>query len=391
VIHRLLLVAVLLAFAQQGKGPRTTIPEEKDRNRHDEFLKVAKAGNVDLLFVGDSITDGWRGGGKAIWDKYFGPFKPANFGISGDRTEHVIWRLRNGELEGIQPKLVVLMIGTNNGDPAGDVAQGIRTIINDIHERSPRSKVLLLAIFPRSEKPDGARAKNEEVNKLIAKFATFAETRKVAYLDINAKFLAPDGTLPKDIMPDFLHPNEKGYQIWADAIIDKVKQMLQGESGRPLPGFSPPSTVAKVAKIEESVAAGKVDAGMKSLQKLAEDKDAKTAEAAKSTLAAIEAWKESVDKEIARLREEGDVFTAADLCAGMEKNFTGDAAKGYQEQASELKKDAAYTAGKEFQKLSAFPAELRKDPRFVKQVEAFVKKYPEGYYSKQAQALIAAK
>jgi len=120
------------AAAPQAKGPSTTIPVEKDRNRHDEFLKVAKAGGVDLLFLGDSITDGWRGGGKAIWDKNFAPLKAANFGISGDRTEHVIWRLRNGELEGIQPRLVVLMIGTNNGDPAPDVALGIKTIIADI-------------------------------------------------------------------------------------------------------------------------------------------------------------------------------------------------------------------------------------------------------------------
>src|SRR5947208_11036611 len=107
-IHRLLILWVALepwgavgtAQAQQGKGPSTTIPVEKDRNRHDEFLKVAKAGGVDLLFVGDSITDGWRSTGKSVWDKAFAPLKAANFGISGDRTEHVIWRLRNGELEG---------------------------------------------------------------------------------------------------------------------------------------------------------------------------------------------------------------------------------------------------------------------------------------------------
>jgi lysophospholipase L1-like esterase len=379
------------AAAPQGKGPNTTIPAEKDRNRHDEFLKVAKAGGVDLLFVGDSITDGWRGGGKSVWDKYFAPLKAANFGISGDRTEHVIWRMRNGELEGIQPKLVVLMIGTNNGDPAPDVALGIKTIISDIHERHPRTKVLLLGIFPRSEKPDAGRAKNDEVNKLIAKFVTFAETRKVAYLDIGAKFLAPDQTLPKDIMPDFLHPNEKGYQIWADAIIDKVKQMLQEESGKPIPSFSPPSSVAKVARIEETIAAGKFDAGSKALEKLTGDKDAKTAEAAKASLAVIEAWKGSIDAEIVRLQKDGDLFTAAELASGMAGNYTGDAAKAYQEQASELKKDPAYAAGKEFQKLVARPAELRKDPRFVKLVEAFVKKYPDGYYAKQAQALISGK
>src|SRR6185295_1316527 len=193
----ILLAAASLAAAPQGKGPSTTIPVQKDPNRHEEFLKVAKAGGVDLLFVGDSITDGWRGGGKAIWDKNFGAYKPANFGISGDRTEHVIWRMRNGELDGIAPKLVVIMIGTNNGgDSAPDVAAGIKTIIMDIHERVPKAKFLLLAIFPRGEKAsDGARVKNEEVNKLIAKYPGDLSLGRVSYLDINTKFLTADGTL----------------------------------------------------------------------------------------------------------------------------------------------------------------------------------------------------
>jgi lysophospholipase L1-like esterase len=385
-----LLLAGLAVWAQ-AKGPRTTIPEEKDRNRHEEFLKIAKAGGVDLLFVGDSITDGWRGSGKAIWDKTFGPFKPANFGIGGDRTEHVIWRMRNGELDGIQPKLVVLMIGTNNGDPAPDVALGIKTILLDIHERCSRAKVLLLGIFPRSEKPDVARMKNDEVNKLISRFQGAMELGRVSYLDIGPKFLAADGTLSKDIMPDFLHPNEKGYQIWADAILDKVKQLMQEDSGKPLPSFSPPSPVARVAKIEESISAGKFDSGLKALEKLKDDKDAKTADAAKATLAIIEAWKASVEAEIARLKEAGDVVLAAEIAGAMGSTYTGDAAKAYQEQASELKKDPAYGVGKEYQKLAARPAEQRKDPRFVKLVEAFLKKNPEGFYAKAAQALISGK
>jgi lysophospholipase L1-like esterase len=388
----LLLLILSCGLAQaQGKGPNTTIPVEKDRNRHDEFLKIAKAGGVDLLFLGDSITDGWRGGGKAIWDKTFGPYKPANFGISGDRTEHVIWRLRNGELDGIQPKLAVVMIGTNNGDPAPDVALGIKTILQDIHERCPRCKVLLLGIFPRSEKPDGARAKNDEVNKLIARFAGDLSLGRVSYLDIGAKFLAPDGTLPRDIMPDFLHPNEKGYQIWADAIIDKVKQLMMDDAGKPAPTFSPPSPVARVAHIEDGIAAGKVDAGIKALEKLASDKDEKTADAAKASLATIEAWKASVDKEIARLKEVGDPYLAAEYATGMASVYAGAAAKAYQEQASELKKSPEYAIGKEYQKLAARPVEVRKDPRFVKMVEAFVKKHPDSYYAKQAEAMISGK
>jgi lysophospholipase L1-like esterase len=225
-------LAPAFAAAAEPKGPTTTIPAEKDRNRHDEFLKIAKAGGVDLLFLGDSITDGWRGGGHAVWDKYFAPLKAANFGIGGDRTEHVIWRIRNGELDGIAPKLAVLMIGTNNGgDSAEDVAAGIRTILTDIHTRSPKTRILLLGIFPRSEQPDGAREKNNQVNKLVAKYA---DGKNLVYLDIGEKFLAADKkTLPTDIMPDHLHPNEKGYQIWADAIIDTVKAMMQDEPEKP--------------------------------------------------------------------------------------------------------------------------------------------------------------
>ncbi len=394
--HRLLLllIATVLAaaVAGDGGGPNTTIPAEKDPNRHQEFLAIAKAGGVDLLFLGDSITDGWRGGGINVWNKYWAPLKAANFGIGGDRVEHVLWRLRHGELDGIQPKLVVMMIGTNNGDSADDVALGIKTLLVEIHNRSPKSKVLLLGIFPRSEHPDGAREKNDNVNKQIAKFSTYAEGRRIVYLDIGAKFLAPDGTLPKDIMPDFLHPNEKGYQIWAEAIVDTVKQLMQDEPMRPVPTFSPPATMPRVAKLEDTISSGKVGIGAKALEKLAEDKDPKIADAAKASLATVQAWKAQVDAELAKLKDAGDVFIAGDLASSLAAGYAGsEEGKAYQEQAAALKKDPAFAAGKEYQKLSEFPAEARRDPRFAKMVEAFVKKYPAGYYAQQAQALLPAK
>ena len=229
--HRIVVMTLLLlsasvlpiAAAPHDAGPRTTIPVQKNPERHEYFLKVAKAGGVDLLFVGDSITDRWRSVGRTVWHQYFAPLKAANFGVDGDGTEHVIWRMRNGELEGIKPKLVVLLIGTNDYDAAPDVAAGIKTIISDIHGRLPGTKILLLGILPRNERP-GSRAKYDQVNKLISHFA---DKRKVAYLDIGPKFLAPGGILRKDLMPDFLHPSEEGYRIWAEAIIDKVKQMIR--------------------------------------------------------------------------------------------------------------------------------------------------------------------
>jgi lysophospholipase L1-like esterase len=390
----LLIAAWLGAAAVAGDGgPNTTIPAEKDPNRHQEFLAIAKAGGVDLLFLGDSITDGWRGGGQNVWNKYWAPFKAANFGIGGDQVQHVLWRLRHGELEGIQPKLIVMMIGTNNGgDSVDDVALGIKTLLVEIHKDSPKSKVLLLGIFPRSEHPDGAREKNDNVNKQIAKFATFAEGRRIVYLDIGSKFLAADGTLPKDIMPDSLHPNEKGYQIWAEATIDTVKQMMQDEPMKPVPSFSPPATVPRVAKLEDTIINGKVGIGTKALEKLAEDKDAKTADAAKASLATVQTWKAQVDAELAKLKDAGDVFIAGELAASLAAGYAGsDEGKAYQEQATAMKKDPAFPAGKEFQKLNEFPAEARRDPRFAKMVEAFVKKYPAGYYAQQAQALLPSK
>lgn len=379
-----LVVVSGVAAAADAKGPRTTIPEEKDRPKHDRFLAIAKAGNVDLLFLGDSITEQWGDPGRSVWEKYWAPLKSANFGIGGDRTEHVIWRLRHGELDGIQPKLVVLMIGTNNGDAAEDVALGIKTIIADINERSPSSRILLLGIFPRGPKPAG-RERNEQVNAIVAKYA---DNRRLVYMDIGQGFLTPDGTLTAEIMPDFLHLSQKGYQIWADAINDQVKRMLMEDPSRPTPRITKPSSVAKVAKLEEQIVGGKVGVGTKGLEKLVDDKNAKTAEAATASLAVVNDWKKGIDAEIARLQQVGDVFAACEFATGMATSYAGDLAKPYQEQAAALKKDPAYAAGQAFQKLRQFPYVQRKDPRFAGLVEAFVKKYPDGYYTTQAQALV---
>lgn len=198
----------------------------KDPHRHDAFMEDIKKGSNDLVFIGDSITDGWRGGGKKVWDEAFGPLKPLNLGIGGDRTQHVIWRLRNGELDGYEAKLAVIMIGTNNGaDSKEDVAAGVTVIVKEFLKRQPKAKVLLLGIFPRGAKAnDGGRAKNNQVNQIIAKLDDGGKT--VKYLDIGDKFLDANKDLPKDIMPDALHPNAKGYQIWADAILPTVKEMM---------------------------------------------------------------------------------------------------------------------------------------------------------------------
>lgn len=198
-------------------------------DRHHGFVQLAKRGDVELLFLGDSITDGWRRRGSNTWNKYYLPRKAANFGIGGDRTEHVLWRVQNGELEGINPKLTVLMIGTNNSaaHDAKSIAEGIRLIIQEVRTRCPRSKVLLLAIFPRNRANDEPKRMQtiHEVNKIIAGYDDGGKT--VRFLNINEKFLGPDGKVPAEIMPDFLHPEEKGYQIWAEAMEPTLSEMLK--------------------------------------------------------------------------------------------------------------------------------------------------------------------
>jgi len=197
--------------------------------RHEEKLKEKDdLKQVDLLMVGDSITHGWEKTGKPVWDKFYGNRHPLNLGFSGDRTEHVIWRLQHGEVDGISPKLAVIMIGTNNTghrqDPPAETAAGVRAILDELGRRSPSTKCLLLAIFPRGEnRDDSLRKINAGINRLISKFA---DGKRVFYLDINDKFLEPDGTLTREIMPDLLHPNARGYKIWAEAIEPTVKRLI---------------------------------------------------------------------------------------------------------------------------------------------------------------------
>jgi lysophospholipase L1-like esterase len=227
----LALIAVALLLQDQP-GAKAAKKDANWEKRHDGFVAEAKKGECDLLFLGDSITDAWRGKPKAIFESAFGAYKPLNFGISGDRTQHVLWRIQNGEMEGLKPKAVVLMIGTNNIGQSNPEAPksaiaGVEAIVKEIHKRSASTKVLLLGVFPRAEKPDNAiRAQVKEINAEIAKLDDGGKT--VQYLDIGEKFLQPDGSISKEIMPDFLHLSEKGYQIWADAIKEPLAKLMKG-------------------------------------------------------------------------------------------------------------------------------------------------------------------
>lgn len=208
----------------------------KDRNseawwkqRHENCVATSKKGGVDLAFFGDSITQGWEGAGRDFWKQTFEPLKAANYGFSGDRTEHMLWRLNNGEIDGITPKVVVLMLGTNNvghksSSPA-QTAEGMKLILAKFQEKLPQTKILLLAVFPRDEKPDGAM--RVAVNEINAAYKTMGDDKRVFFLDISDKLKQPDGTLTKEITPDFLHLSPKGYQIWTDAIKEKIAELMK--------------------------------------------------------------------------------------------------------------------------------------------------------------------
>jgi N-acetylglucosamine-6-sulfatase len=192
----------------------------------------ARQGNIDLAFIGDSITQGWEGAGRETWDKFYAGRNPINLGFSGDRTEHVIWRLTHGNLNGYKPKVAVLMIGTNNTghamqDPQ-EVATGIQRILDILHQQTPETKVLLLGVFPRGRSPfDLMRLNNIAINQQVRRFA---DGDRIQYLELDDSFLEANGTLPESIMPDALHLNERGYQIWAEAMEPTLARML-GEVG----------------------------------------------------------------------------------------------------------------------------------------------------------------
>lgn len=238
------LTAFSLGTAQEPKKdpPKNTaiVPNErKDNfavNLHKSFLERAKKGDVQVLFLGDSITQGWSGSGKKVWAANYEPMKAANFGIGGDKTQDILWRLTEGkELEGIHPKVCVLMIGTNNAgaNSAEQIAEGVKADVAELRKQRPEMKILLLGVFPRAGgiKKEDTVAPKEKLNPKIAAINNIIckldDGKMVKYLDIGPKFLNAEGGLEKAVMPDLLHLSEKGYQIWADAIKESLAELMK--------------------------------------------------------------------------------------------------------------------------------------------------------------------
>jgi lysophospholipase L1-like esterase len=230
-------------WAQYGLTPSTNpacIPSKRTDwadAYHVAMLQREPCKQAQVIFLGDSITMMWRTqsgyeGGTPVWEKYYAPLPAANLGISGDRTEQLLWRItQGGDLEGTHPKVVVLLIGINNllqrQDKPEQVAEGIGTLVGYLKHKLPDTRILLLGLFPLWEQPtDPARAWVKQVNGLIK---PFADRQRVWYLDIGDKFLEPDGTISKVKLRDLLHLSEIGYGIWAENMQPYLDDLLKGD------------------------------------------------------------------------------------------------------------------------------------------------------------------
>ena len=233
------LVWIVVAVAAQGHAQSTAasvdrtntavVPVVHTGKRTEAVLQTAKdhPGKCDIVFIGDSITQGWEGNGKNVWQKYYGKRKCLNLGVGGDRTQHVLWRLERGQLDGVKPKVAVLMIGTNNSNrddnSEADILEGVQLVVKRIRERLPKTKIIVVGIFPRGQTFSTQRGKILQVNQALAKLA---DGKMIYYIDFGSQLIETDGSISKAVMPDHLHLSERGYVIWAAAIEPKLKKLL---------------------------------------------------------------------------------------------------------------------------------------------------------------------
>lgn len=217
----------LVPGAVMANTATTPVAKESPRwlARHEAINEEVRKGPANLLWIGDSIVENWYDQGKPTWDKYYAHRGAANLGIGGDRTEHLLWRLDHGNIDGVSPKLAIVMMGQNNGstNTAEEIAEGVTAIVTKLHEKLPETRILLLGIFYRGEHPNEEQKRLAQANEI---FSRLADDKSVFYMNINQIFLNPDGTIPAALMPDFEHPSAEGHRIWAEAIEAKVSALL---------------------------------------------------------------------------------------------------------------------------------------------------------------------
>ncbi|NHZ99447.1 GDSL-type esterase/lipase family protein [Massilia sp. CCM 8734] len=199
---------------------------ERWKRMHEDQLALAEKGNVDLMFLGDSITEGWP---RDIWDASFGAYKAGNFGIGGDNTGNVLWRLQDKRMARLSPKAIVLLIGVNNfglcDEKPDQVFAGVKAVVAALRKQYPDARILLNAVLPTGELASSERRQNVvALNKMVA---TLDDGRHVVFRDYGVSFVQPDGSIGADIMGDHLHLTQKGYAIWADVMLPDVKKLMK--------------------------------------------------------------------------------------------------------------------------------------------------------------------
>lgn len=202
---------------------------------HRQLVAKARAGRIDLYFLGDSITRRW-GCTDPQWSRmlehwranFFG-WNAGNFGWGADRIQNILWRVQNGELDGVNPKVIVILAGTNNvgtapGGPekVADIVGGIRVLVATCRQRAPDATIILTAIFPRND----SMAVLPEIRQVNQELATMADGRDVLFLDVNGKLADADGALHAGMTVDGLHPDVQGYQVWADGLRPLLEKLL---------------------------------------------------------------------------------------------------------------------------------------------------------------------
>lgn len=208
---------VLSAAAKEDPALPAPRTDSDFFNKHELLKARASQGGVDVLFLGDSITEFWAD--NAVWRQHYAPLGAANFGIAGDKTQNVLWRLTDGELDGLQPKVVVLLIGTNDfgqdHDSPDEVARGVTAVLASVRQRLPEARVLLLGIFPRDDASAPPAAQIASANAALARLD---DGDRVRFLDLTSVLAGPDGAPRPGLLRDGLHPTEEGYGVWADAM-----------------------------------------------------------------------------------------------------------------------------------------------------------------------------
>ncbi len=223
------------AMLQKGSTPPpaeptfVAVPPEEGSSRHNRFLMLNERvqqhqGDLEILFLGDSITQDWEITGRKVWEEYY-EGRALNLGLGGDRTQNVLWRLDNGNIDGLHPRVAVVLIGVNNSgrNSSTEILQGVTAVVAKLREKLPETKILLLGIFPHKADFHHRRGLTAQVNQVLPRLA---DGEFVFFLDIGHRFLADDGTIPNSIMPDELHLSETGYRLWAESMEETLNMLL---------------------------------------------------------------------------------------------------------------------------------------------------------------------